>query len=465
MSKPSPIQISPAVLLSATPHVLPNRLLVTELFFSVPLDHSKLNGRQIKIFCRSAERPLPAISTKDDDKHQLPYMVYVNGGPGFAAPQPQDYLSLTNFALEKGYKMLYADHRGMGMSTPVTARTLLKEGDVDSQADYMKMFRATEGVKDLEAVRLCLLGQYPDGKKKWSIMGQSYGGYLCTTYLSFYPEGLREAWILGGLPPVRETKPDQVIRDLTFQVRERNRKYYEKYSEDVESVKGIVKYLKKKQDGGKAVELPAGGTLSPGRFLEMGILFGFHGGLDTVHNAVLRVSRDLGEDGEISRPALGMMERMGSFDEAIIYAVLHEALYCQGAAPRWAFDRVLAEEPGFEITDQQARYLFTGEMVFKRAFDDYPELRGLKDVTEKLMEFDGWHRLYDVDQLMKNEVPVYAATYVNDMYVDITLSTTTANLIKGCKTCVTNQMYHDAVRSKTDEVLKALFALRDDPID
>jgi len=51
------------------------------------------------------------------------------------------------------------------------------------------------------------------------------------------------------------------------------------------------------------------------------------------------------------------------------------------------------------------------------------------------------------------------------MYVDFELSMKTAQTIKGCKTYITNVMYHDALRSKMDEVFKALFALRDDSID
>ena len=467
MTSAGSIPISPAALLSFTSHTLPNRLLITELFFSVPLDHSQPDGRQVKIFCRSAERPPPALASMDDkDNDQLPYLVYVPGGPGFGCPSPQDMLAVTNFVLDKGYKLLCFDHRGMGMSAPITARSLEKEGETEEKADYLKMFRATEAVKDLEAIRLCLTKEYDDGEKqKWSVMGQSYGGYLCTTYLSFSPNGLREAWLLGGLPPVLERKPDVAIRWLVRKVRERNEAYYQKYEEDVERVKDIVEYLKSKQKDGEAVTLPSGGTLSAGRFLEMGLHFGFHGGLDAVHNVVLRVFRDLGEDGEISRPALATLESMGWFDDAVLYGVLHAALYCQGEAARWAFDRVVGEEEGFGVEGEKERFLFTGEMVFRRTFDDCAELRGLKQVTDKLMEFDAWPDLYDVEQLEKNEVPVYAAVFVHDMYVGFESATTTAGLIKGCKAVVTNQMYHDAVRGKTEEVLKALFALRDEPID
>jgi hypothetical protein len=36
---------------------------------------------------------------------------------------------------------------------------------------------------------------------RWSILGQSFGGFCCATYLSLAPEGLLEALITGGIPP------------------------------------------------------------------------------------------------------------------------------------------------------------------------------------------------------------------------------------------------------------------------
>jgi hypothetical protein len=98
-------------------------------------------------------------------------------------------------------------------------------------------------------------------------------------------------------------------------------------------------------------------------------------------------------------------------------------------------------------------------------FDDYSELRKLKDQADLVANISDWPTLYDKPQLSKNEVPVYAAVYIDDMYVDFALSTDTARSIKNCKTYITNAMYHDAIRSKMDEVFKALFALRDDTID
>ena len=98
-------------------------------------------------------------------------------------------------------------------------------------------------------------------------------------------------------------------------------------------------------------------------------------------------------------------------------------------------------------------------------FDDYSELRKVQDVAEKVAADSSWPALFDPAQLAKNEVPVYAAAYTNDMYVDFEYSQETAKAIKGCKLWITNVMYHDAIREKMDEVMRQLFALRDDVID
>jgi len=98
-------------------------------------------------------------------------------------------------------------------------------------------------------------------------------------------------------------------------------------------------------------------------------------------------------------------------------------------------------------------------------FTDYGELKRMANPTEKLQQHSDWPRLYSKSQLERNQVPVYAAVYVDDMYVDYDLSMQTAKAIKGCKVYITNAMYHDGLRYKMDEVMRALFALRDDSID
>jgi hypothetical protein len=98
-------------------------------------------------------------------------------------------------------------------------------------------------------------------------------------------------------------------------------------------------------------------------------------------------------------------------------------------------------------------------------FESYKELKAMEEAARIIASYEGWPRLYDEAQLAKNEVPVYSATYVDDMYVNYAFATETASKIRNCKQFITNTMYHDGIRSKTDELMRQLFALRDDSID
>ena len=48
-------------------------------------------------------------------------------------------------------------------------------------------------------------------------------------------------------------------------------------------------------------------------------------------------------------------------------------------------------------------------------YNDYVELRGLKETADILAYINDWPDLYNSKQLAKNEVPVYSATFVDDM--------------------------------------------------
>jgi hypothetical protein len=225
-----------------------------------------------------------------------------------------------------------------------------------------------------------------------------------------------------------------------------------------------MNYLKRFGDG--KIKLPSEGTLTRRRFRELGLAFGGHGGLDSIHDIVLRASYDIESFGHLTRGSLAAIDRLMPYDDAMIYAILHEPIYCQGQAGKWAAARVLSEYPEFDLdkTDDSPIY-FTGEMIFPWMFEDYAELRKVEDVANRVASDSDWPKLYDEEQLAKNEVPVYAASYVEDMYVDFDLSMETAKKVKGCKLFTTNVMFHDAVRSRMDEVVKQVFALRDDTID
>ncbi|KAF1938051.1 alpha/beta-hydrolase [Clathrospora elynae] len=461
--------IQAAKILEQRSHLVPGKLRITEHFFQVPRDYSNPSSGTIQLFARSAlkaEKPADYTLTSHQDpkKTQLPWFVYLQGGPGFECRSPQN-VSWTQTILDKGYQVLMLDQRGTGLSTAISQSSLQLRGDEKVQAEYMKSFRADSIVKDCEAIRKALTADYPEEKKKWSIMGQSFGGFCCTTYLSFYPEGVKEAFLFGGLPPLR-TNADEVYERLYARVKSRNEGYYAKYPEDEERVKRIIKLLSR--FGDETVRVQGGeGYLSARRFMQLGIYFGKHGGFDEVHALVLRADTDLSQFGHLTRPTVLALEGAQSWDTNVIYALLHEPLYCQGAASNWSAERLLSRFPEFSLdnVNTDAPVYFTGEMIYPFMFDCYPELKKLKTVGGLLAQEKDWPALYDVEQLKKNEVPTYAAVYLDDMYVDFELSMEMARMIKECKPFVTNMMYHNGISAKTDEVLKQMFSLRDDVID
>ncbi|OCL10201.1 alpha/beta-hydrolase [Glonium stellatum] len=455
--------ITAAKILEQRTHLVPGKLKITEHFFEVPRDYTKPSAGNLTLFARSArkaETPADNSDPEDKKRSQLPWLVYLQGGPGFECRSPQNN-ACTNSLLDKGYQLLYLDQRGTGLSTPVTASTLGLRGNDAVQANYLKSFRADSIVKDCEAIRKALTAEYPADKKKWSVMGQSFGGFCATTYLSFYPEGLKEVFVFGGLPPM-VNGPDEVYERTYKKVIQRNESYYRKYPEDVERVKKIVTLLQK--FGDSTVRLLSEGSLSARRFQQLGLQFGFHGGVDAVHELVLRASSDLTQFGHFTRGTLSALEQALPVDENILYAILHEPLYCEGTASNWSAERVLQKYPEFSLSKNGPIY-FTGEMMFPFMLDAYSELRKVKAPAELIASCSDWPSLYSPDQLAQNTVPVYAAVFVDDMYVDFDFSMETAKKIKGCKTFITNAMYHDAVRSRMDDVLKAVWALRDDVID
>ncbi|KAJ5856380.1 uncharacterized protein N7529_010324 [Penicillium soppii] len=459
---PSTSQIMAAKLIERRFHNVPGKLRVSELLFDVPVDYSKPAGDTLRLFARSVSRLNTPIEpakeeTKEATEGKLPWLVYLQGGPGFGCAAPQSY-PWVDYMLTKGYQVLFLDQRGTGLSSTITAGTLARQGDAIKQAEYLKNFRADNIVRDCEAIRNVLTKDYPSDQRRWSILGQSFGGFCAVTYLSKFPDGLKEAFLTGGLPPLTNG-PDPVYAKTYEKVEARNKAYYEKYPEDVERVKKIMQYLSQNK-----VAL-ASGFLTPARFQQLGILFGFHGGLDNLHDIVFRVWNDLEIFGFITLPTLSAVDGDGGMDKNIIYAVLHESIYCQGKPSLWSADKLRSSNPQFQINDSLPAIYFTGEMIFKDMFESYSELKEVKDAAEILAATEDWPDLYDEDQLAKNKVPVYAATYIDDMYVHFDLATATASKIKNSKQFITNTMYHDALRSKSGEIMRQLFNLREDSID
>jgi hypothetical protein len=91
-------------------------------------------------------------------------------------------------------------------------------------------------------------------------------------------------------------------------------------------------------------------------------------------------------------------------------------------------------------------------------FDEYAALAPLRDAAHLLAEHD-WPRLYDEDRLAANEVPVAAAIYAEDMYVERSFSEQTAAQIRALRPWLTNELQHDGLRVDADRVLGRMIDL------
>jgi pimeloyl-ACP methyl ester carboxylesterase len=276
------------------------------------------------------------------------------------------------------------------------------------------------------------------GGERWSVLGQSFGGFSVMTYLSIAPEGLREAFVTGGLAPVSR-HVDDIYRATYERILERNRRYYERYPDDRARVRALVERL-----DAEPLILPTGDRLTARRFRQAGNKLGMSDGAEDLH-ALVELPPDSPAFRHDAQDLLG-------FERNPIYAILHESSYADGVATRWSAERVMPAE--YADTPE----LFTGEHVFAWIFEDYGALAPLREAAELLAAHE-WPRLYDGERLRANEVPVAAAVYADDPYVERAFSDETAALIRGARAWVTNEYEHNGLRADGDRILGRLIDL------
>lgn len=392
----------------------------------VPLVHDDPAWGTLTVYAREVAAP---------DGLDRPFLLFLQGGPGCEASRPSG--SSSPPWLERAladYRVLLLDQRGTGRSTPFGEADVVG-ADPALVAERLTHYRADAIVEDAEVLREHL------GVDRWSLLGQSFGGFTSLRYLSTHPDRLSAVYLTGGLPPVAHSIDEAYTRTYAHMAR-RSEWFYRRHPGTRERMREVLAAC---ADG--QVRLPHGEVVTPERFRTLGHLLGGTGGDDTLAHLL---------EGDVRAPWFrhDLAGALPFGGRNPLYAVVHESCYCDGGVSAWAADRV--RPPDFDRDPT----LLTGEHLFPwhLATDDlapYAEVANLVAQVE-------WPRLYDADVLATVDVPCAAVIYADDVYVDRDLSEQTAALLPNMRPWITNEYEHNGLRIGGGAVLDRLIALATD---
>lgn len=401
-------------------------VLVRDHTVSAPLDWADpASGRHIDVFARELRKP-----GMDD----APILLFLQGGPGGKGPRPMPGEGWIDEAL-KTHRVLLLDQRGTGRSTPIE-RSTIAGLTADEAADLIRCFRAEQIIADAEHIRREVFGGV-----RWQTLGQSYGGFLTLSYLSFAPDALEASYVTGGVTSI-DPSIDDIYRNTLPRVARRTAEFYRRYPQHVETFQTIVDLVENDD-----VILPSGDRLTSRRLQTLGIDFGMGPGMERL---LWLLDEAILPSGRLSDAFLDGVDQRTQLWGGPLYAVLQEEIYADGpGATRWAAHRVREELGGFDAAEEVAAgrpMPFTGEMFFPWQFDEVASLRPFRDAAMALHERTEHPELYDRAQLARNEVPVAAAMYHGDMFVPIEFAEATRDAVPNMHLWITNEFEHDGLR-------------------
>jgi pimeloyl-ACP methyl ester carboxylesterase len=361
-----------------------------------------------------------AVVSRDGGEN-LPFLVFLQGGPGHEAPTPfhsPTAPSWLDAALEH-YRAVLIDQRGTGRSTPLGDADL--ELGTDAVVERITHLRADAIVRDCEAMRDHL------GAATWNVLGQSFGGFTTLAYLTTDAASLDRAYITGGLSAVGR-HPDDVYA-LTFdKMRTESERYYRRFP----GHRDAMRRLADRADAGDIV-LPDGEVVSVSRLRSLGMLLGTNDGWQTLWSLLEHDPRTNAFHHDLAH-ALPYDARNP------LYYVFHESSYADGYATRWSAERVEPDDFRADPT------LLTGEHVRREWVDTVPGLQPWREVALEVAEIE-WPKLYDADRIAASAARGAAAVYVNDVYVPFEFSMETAALVPGILPWITSEHEHNGLRA------------------
>ncbi|MBR9786808.1 alpha/beta hydrolase [Vibrio sp. J1-1] len=405
--------------------------------FNVPLDYQEESKGTIEVFARS-------ISLVGEEDSTKPWLVYLQGGPGFPSPRQNGHNGWIKRALQE-HRVLLLDQRGTGNSSVINHQTLAHLTPQE-QAEYLSHFRADNIVRDAEFIRQ----QF--GVEKWAILGQSFGGFCSLTYLSMFPESLTRSYITGGVPSVSR-HPDDVYQATFKRTMDKNLAFFQQFPKAQQLCQAIADHLLENEE-----LLPNGQRFTVEQFQQIGINFGVSDTFLPTYYWLESALIEVNGKAQLRYEFLSDMLAQQNFQTNPIYAILHESIYCQGFASNWSAHRVRQSNQAFNYEKGKPFY-FTGEMVFPWMFDQYVNLKPLKEAAEILASKEDWSPLYDQNQLADNKVPVSCAVYADDMFVEMDISRETLASMPNSKAWITNEYEHNGLRADGERILDTLIAM------
>ncbi|WP_299788425.1 alpha/beta fold hydrolase [uncultured Shewanella sp.] len=406
--------------------------------FTLPLDYAEPNGRQLTVFARE-------LSSPENSGQPLPFIVFFQGGPGFGAVRPAANGGWIKRAL-KEFRVLLLDQRGTGLSSPVNY-IALQHMNSEQQAEYLTHFRADNIIRDAEAIRekLC-------PGEKWSILGQSFGGFCVLKYLNDAPSGLEEAYITGGIPSLTR-HADEVYRATYKRVLAKNEDFFTRFKDAQQLVSRLANHISINE-----VRIATGERLTVEMLQLLGINIGMEQGPESVYYLLEQALIET-EAGTVVNPLfLAHFCQLLDFNTNPIFALLHESIYCQQSASNWSAQRVRAKYDEFNYIEGKP-FLFTGEMVYPWFFEQFTNLKPLKHAANLLATKADWSELYNLETLSDNTVPVAAAIYSEDMFVEMNYSLETVKQVGKLKYWLTSEYEHNGIRMDGEHILDRLIAL------
>ena len=403
-------------------------------------------GERLSLFYR-------VVCSAENAGRDLPLLVFFQGGPGGQGPRPTS-LESEGWIAEavKHFRVVLPDQRGTGRSSRVSRHALAARGGAREQAEFLKRLLAPSIVRDFEYLRLTEFGG-----RRWSALAQSYGGWILLSYLSFFPEGISACFACGAIPHLPASAREVYAHTFPRMVA-KTRAYYARYPQDEERVAAIADRL-----ASGDVRLPDGSPLTARRLQALGSGLGMKPAPERLHN-LFDTAFEAGDGSAAAfraKPQLTdafLMGALQSLTQAAspLYWTLQELIYADGTLDepiRWAAAQEYASRP--EFSPEARPLMLVGEACFPWTFEDDPLLAPFKPAMDLLMEDTEFDRLYDAKRLAANEVPLQAAVYFDDEYVDSGLQLDTLSRLGNSRAWVTNEFEHDGLHG--DVVFRHLF--------